>query len=56
MCYEFGGWKWKARAPEQVHKEVKAEKAAPSGVPAAAPKPAEPAPVTRVTEREKTPA
>jgi hypothetical protein len=56
MCYEFSGWYKKARAPEQVRKEVKAEKAAPSEVPAASPKPAQPAPVTRVTEREKAPA
>ena len=56
MCYEFGGWYKKARAPEQVRKEVKAEKSAPSQAPVVTPKPAEPAPVTRITEREKTPA
>ncbi len=56
MCYEFRGWYKKARAPEQVREEVKAEKSAPAQAPAASPKPAEPAPVTRVTEWEKTPA
>ncbi len=54
MCYEFSGWYKKARTPEQVRNDVKAEKTATREAPAAPPKPAEP--VTHVTEKEKIPA